>query len=408
MAVSDAGATSYSALLFDGANSYARGDNVVLMDHGFPGNEAVAGAVAAANTWNHACSVDASNTSHIAYLNGVAGTTNTFSQAPASYNHIDVGALRSTTTTFSPLDGRIAEVAFWSKALTAAEVLMLSKGVSPLMVRPNDLNRYWPLIRGGANEIDRILREVLVQNGTMGQVEHVRQFYPVGPLIGIPSSGLAAITGTLAATIDPVTLSGTGQLLIQGALAQTIPDFTLSASADLLIQAQLAQTIADFTLSAQGLTVPVTGTFANTIADFTLNAGADLLIQGSLGQTFANITLTATGDLDIQGQMSGVIDTFTLSASADLILNGAMAGAIDAFSLTAAGTLLINGTLGVTIGAVTLAATGLGPGAAINGALDSLIDPFTLAAIGDNPDFPAPGGPGVASYIPTFRPRRGR
>ena len=43
--------------------------------------------------------------------------------------------------------GSIAEVAFWSTALSDAEVAILAKGYSPLFVQPQNLFFYAPLIR---------------------------------------------------------------------------------------------------------------------------------------------------------------------------------------------------------------------------------------------------------------------
>ncbi len=181
VAVSDAAASSYHALLFDGANDYGAGDNKLIIDN----SSAFASSsttVASANTWNHAASVNATFSSRIAYLNGVAGTENTATVGPSGYNHTDVGAIRSTTTTFNPLDGRVAEVGIWDAALTAAEVLSLSKGVSPLFIRPNNLLRYWPIV-GRGTETCLISGQTLTVNGTMAQAEHCPVFRPAPPLL---------------------------------------------------------------------------------------------------------------------------------------------------------------------------------------------------------------------------------
>ena len=44
-----------------------------------------------------------------------------------------------------PFDGRIAEVAVWNAALTAAEIAALAKGLSPQMVRRTRLAAHYPL-----------------------------------------------------------------------------------------------------------------------------------------------------------------------------------------------------------------------------------------------------------------------
>jgi hypothetical protein len=51
--------------------------------------------------------------------------------------------------------GAIAEVAVWLVTLTTAEMVALSKGASPLKVRPADLYHYHP-VWGGSPEIDLV------------------------------------------------------------------------------------------------------------------------------------------------------------------------------------------------------------------------------------------------------------
>jgi hypothetical protein len=46
-------------------------------------------------------------------------------------------------------DGLLAEVAIWNIALSDAEIKLLSKGVSPLMIRPANLKGYWPIFGTG-------------------------------------------------------------------------------------------------------------------------------------------------------------------------------------------------------------------------------------------------------------------
>lgn len=43
------------------------------------------------------------------------------------------------------MEGDISEVGYWNVALTDADVAVLAKGVSPLLVRPEGLVAYWSL-----------------------------------------------------------------------------------------------------------------------------------------------------------------------------------------------------------------------------------------------------------------------
>jgi hypothetical protein len=111
------------------------------------------------------------------FLNGVTDAT-------ASSNR----SIQDTTDNFVigngqanafPFDGRIAEVALWNVALTAAEIAALAKGVSPLLVRPKNLAAYYPLWGvGAAGEPDLSGNaQALTETGTVGVLDHA----PVGP-----------------------------------------------------------------------------------------------------------------------------------------------------------------------------------------------------------------------------------
>lgn len=80
-----------------------------------------------------------------------------------------------------PFDGRIAEVAVWTVALTAAEIAALAKGVSPLRVRPKNLAAYYPLWGvGAAGEPDLSGNgQHPSETGTVGVLDHA----PVGPYV---------------------------------------------------------------------------------------------------------------------------------------------------------------------------------------------------------------------------------
>ncbi|HUT30310.1 MAG TPA: hypothetical protein VMX13_11005 [Sedimentisphaerales bacterium] len=84
------------------------------------------------------------------------------------------GALaRSTVTGYWAR--RLAEVAIWNTDLDDADAALLAKGASPLFVRPANLVRYWPLIRGGRC---RISGGSLTDQGSPGVARHPRLLYP--------------------------------------------------------------------------------------------------------------------------------------------------------------------------------------------------------------------------------------
>lgn len=101
--------------------------------------------------WHHYAGVFASNASRTAYLDGVAATTNT--------DTLNVGTLGRTTIgivwAIQYAEGDIAEAAFWNVALSAAEILALSRGYSPLFIRPANIIAYLPMFGNDSPELDR-------------------------------------------------------------------------------------------------------------------------------------------------------------------------------------------------------------------------------------------------------------
>lgn len=147
------------------------------------------------NTWTHVGAVYVSGTSRFAYLNGSASPESTaaaaFTNTP---NRTSIGARinHDGSITLSGSDCRIGEVAFWNIALTAADMLQLAAGYSPLFVKPESLVAYYPLIRGDASgdEPDLMGGLKMVEQGSVSVAAHPRVFYPGLPWrLGAPAAG---------------------------------------------------------------------------------------------------------------------------------------------------------------------------------------------------------------------------
>lgn len=91
------------------------------------------------NAWHHGCGVFTSTTSRTVYLDGVAGSTDTFSVAPTGTPDFIIGFSGSVLT------GSIADVAIWNVALNASEIAALARGVRPNNIRTSALIGWWPL-----------------------------------------------------------------------------------------------------------------------------------------------------------------------------------------------------------------------------------------------------------------------
>ena len=107
------------------------------------------------NTWFHACGVFASASSRAAYINGGGKGTDATGTTPSGLNRTSIGKRDNAGAAeeFAPAGtGYIADVAIWNVALTDAEVLSLSTGISPLKIRPASLQFYSPMIGEGTGD----------------------------------------------------------------------------------------------------------------------------------------------------------------------------------------------------------------------------------------------------------------
>lgn len=113
---------------------------------GFGGAAFPTGPSVSTGAWHHALCFQNGTGSRV-YLDGVAGGA---AGAAAMGNH-------ATSLAFggNNFDGKIAEVAIWDVALVeASEIPALAKGISPLLVRPQSLKGYWPIIGNVSPEPD--------------------------------------------------------------------------------------------------------------------------------------------------------------------------------------------------------------------------------------------------------------
>jgi len=152
-------------------------------------------------TWRHAAVTisSAATATLIIYLDGVSdGTTTTTATLDNGTQQVTIGA--ESTGGVPALDeffnGKIAEVAVWNVALTAAEVAVLADSFSPAFVRPSNLVFYPPLI--GRNSPETDLKGIA--SGTFtgtAAADHPRIIYPAAPvMVYRAAAGVAAVTPT--------------------------------------------------------------------------------------------------------------------------------------------------------------------------------------------------------------------
>jgi len=140
--------------------------------------------------WFHAAGVFTANDERSVLLNGASKDTDNTSVGSFTPNITSMGKLmRSTAVDAS--DIWAAECGIWNVALTDAEVVVLAAGYSPLLVRPQNLVAYWPLIRDTDDDIVGGFSMTPVNSPTVAA--HPRVFYPAGPYMVPMAAAIAAL-----------------------------------------------------------------------------------------------------------------------------------------------------------------------------------------------------------------------
>ena len=122
--------------------------NAFVDQNGTTDNTALTTSGYTANKWHHAAAVYYSATSRASFIDGGSkGTGSNTSIIPTGLNEILIAGRRISGTIGASFAGLIAEVGIWNVALTDDEVLSLSKGFTPSLIRPRNLRFYNRLIR---------------------------------------------------------------------------------------------------------------------------------------------------------------------------------------------------------------------------------------------------------------------
>jgi hypothetical protein len=154
------------------SNGTQAGDPVSAASNATAADVAHTSTSVVAGAWQHACGVFSSST-RAAFLNGGGKVTNANAVVPSGITTTEIARSGSGGV----MSGLIAEAAIWDAALTDAEVAILAKGFSPLLVRPQSLFFYAPIIKN-ANVIDLIGGLTLTVNGNPTEAAHPRVFMP--------------------------------------------------------------------------------------------------------------------------------------------------------------------------------------------------------------------------------------
>jgi hypothetical protein len=148
-------------------------------------------------TWHHAAGVWASSTSRAAYIDGGSKGTDTTSKSPSSApNSLLIGSIENAdgSSMLQYMSGIIAQATIWNAALTDAEVAVLAAGYSPILIRPQSLWAYWPLVARTSPEIDVVGGYDLTLYNTPTIADHPPVFWQAG-LVLPPLEAIGVLGG---------------------------------------------------------------------------------------------------------------------------------------------------------------------------------------------------------------------
>jgi len=287
------------------------------------GSEAVASASGnwVNNTWHHVAGVEASSTSRFAYLDGAVGSENTTSISPSGADRVSIGVIaESAPNAAEYFTGDIAEVGIWDVALTAAEILALSKGVLPKYIRPANLVFYAPMGRDDTAVRDLVGGLSLTLTGTSASA-HPRVFRKRPRVYGAPTP----LTTTVTPGNASLTVTGYAPVIQYGYIPST---------------ASLTTALYAPTVSTSSGTILIPDT-----ANLTLSALAPITTLGVTPDT-ASLTIAqfapvvvyvlhpANGALSVSGLAPLLLETLPTAAPTALVLTQQTPNAIVGTSLT--------------------------------------------------------------------------
>lgn len=138
--------------------------------------------------YQHYAGVFRANNDRSVFLDGTKAD-NTGTVADPTVDTFVVGAKTDADGTGFELfwNGQIAEAAVWNASLTDAEIIALSNGYSPLLIRPANLVRYIPILGRNSPELELISANNMTITGTT-TTAHPPMIYPTQPISGFAAA----------------------------------------------------------------------------------------------------------------------------------------------------------------------------------------------------------------------------
>lgn len=190
MSIGTTSSTDYVRLLLFGTGDASPSVLNALSTDGTNTNTAVGTTALTAGEWTHAgASYNTVGTPRV-YYNGAMEHEHIFQTVDPSGQNATVIGRTERPSPGLYWDGYIAEVGIWNVQITTADYLILAAGYSPLLVKPNNLVAYWPLIGRMSPEIDLVGGFDLTLTAGPGTAPHPPKIsYPVPDLSYISAQG---------------------------------------------------------------------------------------------------------------------------------------------------------------------------------------------------------------------------
>lgn len=127
------------------------------------------------NAWNHFACVQRTDSDREIFLNGVSDGTSSTSRTPAGLNQFTIG-VRGGSSVNNAHTGRTAEVCVRNLALSASQVLMESRGFSPILIAPQNIKSYHILLNTTLMRNNLYAGHNFTTFGTLTNQSHLRIF----------------------------------------------------------------------------------------------------------------------------------------------------------------------------------------------------------------------------------------
>lgn len=237
--------------------------------------------------WTHCAAVFTGTASRAAFQNGTKSTIETTTVNGITFARVELGRVYFNGSPLQYANGDIAEAAIWNVALSDADIAALALGLSPLLVRPDALVFYAPLMGQNSPELDVVGRRDLAVTGATAAT-HPRVYLPTGRQAFTSKSIAAAFAASSSFGVS------TTAALAAGSRLAASSSFAFASSAVFNAAAFTASSTIGVSSSAT-LTAPVRFAAASSFSFATTALFASVRFNATTGLRLSTSATLTTG-----------------------------------------------------------------------------------------------------------------